>query len=295
MRLEHTFTVPAAVDVVWAALLDPERVAPCMPGATVQSVEDKNFRGSVKVKLGPVSLLYKGSGEFLETDESAHRVVIKASGKDSRGNGTAAATVTVTLSEEGEQTSGTVETDLNITGKPAQFGRGMITEVGGKILNSFADCLASKLGTDSSGSPDTASGDAAAQGSGTASGAGTSGAAGAGSAAGSAGASTAVGSAAGAGDPGPRHQADEGARQRSSAPSESGAGSAGAGAKGTTGRIRAAPSTPTPRDTASDTAAPIDLLDYAGSSIVKRVLPLLGAAAAVIAAVLLVRRKRSSR
>lgn len=145
MRLEHEFSVPAPPDVVWAAVIDPERVAPCMPGATLTAVDGAQFSGGVKVKLGPVSLTYKGQGEFLETDEQAKRVVIKASGKDTRGNGTASATVTVTLTEEGTGTRGSVVTDLTVTGKPAQFGRGMIVEVGGKILDSFASCLATKL------------------------------------------------------------------------------------------------------------------------------------------------------
>jgi carbon monoxide dehydrogenase subunit G len=116
-----------------------------MPGATLTEVAASAFSGTVKVKLGPISLLYKGSGEFLETDEQARRVVIKASGKDARGNGTAAATVTVSLRADGDGTAGSVHTDLSITGKPAQFGRGMISEVGGKILDAFATCLASKL------------------------------------------------------------------------------------------------------------------------------------------------------
>jgi carbon monoxide dehydrogenase subunit G len=146
--LEHQFVVPAPPEVVWAAVIDPERVAPCMPGATLTAVDGPEFSGGVKVKLGPISLLYKGSGEFLETDEQARRVVIKASGKDSRGNGTASATVTVTLAPEGDSsTKGTVVTDLTVTGKPAQFGRGMIVEVGGKILDTFAACLAGKLDT----------------------------------------------------------------------------------------------------------------------------------------------------
>jgi uncharacterized protein len=145
VQLEHTFTVPADVETVWRAVLDPERVAPCMPGATLTEVEGSTFSGTVKVKLGPISLLYKGSGEFLETDEAARRVVIKAAGKDSRGAGTAAATVTVTLAPDGESTVGSVPPDLSVTGKPAQFGRGMISEVGGKILDSFAGNLAATL------------------------------------------------------------------------------------------------------------------------------------------------------
>ncbi|MFD9893120.1 SRPBCC domain-containing protein [Amycolatopsis sp. NPDC059027] len=145
MRLDHEFTVPAPIGEVWQAVVDPERVAPCMPGATLTKVEGDTFSGTVKVKLGPISLLYKGTGEFLEKDEAARKVVIKASGKDSRGAGTAAATVTLTLTEAEGGTHGAVATDLAITGKPAQFGRGMIAEVGGKILDTFAGCLAEKL------------------------------------------------------------------------------------------------------------------------------------------------------
>ncbi|MCE7009112.1 SRPBCC family protein [Kibdelosporangium philippinense] len=141
MQLEHQFTVEAPVDVVWQALLDPERVAPCMPGATLTSVEGGEFAGSVKVKLGPISLVYKGKGEFRETDLATRTVKIKASGKDAR-SGTASADVTVVLSEKDGQTTGAVTTDLTITGKPAQFGRGMIAEVGGKILDTFAQNLA---------------------------------------------------------------------------------------------------------------------------------------------------------
>src|SRR5699024_6512700 len=146
LRLDHEFTVAAPVDEVWQALLEPQRVAPCMPGATLTDVAGDTFKGSVKVKLGPVNLLYKGSGQFQEKDEQARRLVIEASGKDARGAGTASATVTVTLTSEGVGTKGAVATDLNVTGRPAQFGRGMIMDVGGKILDSFADSLADELG-----------------------------------------------------------------------------------------------------------------------------------------------------
>ncbi|RSN65041.1 carbon monoxide dehydrogenase [Amycolatopsis sp. WAC 04182] len=147
MRLDHEFTVPAPVDEVWKAVVDPERVAPCMPGATVTEVDGDAFKGTVKVKLGPISLLYKGTGHFVEKDADARKVVIKAAGKDARGAGTASATVTLTLTEKDGVTHGAVATELAVTGKPAQFGRGMISEVGGKILDSFADCLSGKLAT----------------------------------------------------------------------------------------------------------------------------------------------------
>jgi carbon monoxide dehydrogenase subunit G len=145
MQLEHHVSVPAPIDVVWAAVLDPERVAPCMPGATLTRVDGDSFTGTMKVKVGPVVLLYKGTGTFTEHDEQARRAVLKADAKDSRGNGTVSATVTITLTEEGDQTAGTIATDLSITGKPAQFGRGMISDVGGKILEQFAACLSDKL------------------------------------------------------------------------------------------------------------------------------------------------------
>lgn len=153
MRLDHEFTVPAPIGEVWQAVVDPERVAPCMPGATLTKVEGDKFSGTVKVKLGPISLLYKGNGEFLEKDDAAHKVTIKASGKDSRGSGTAAATVTLTLTEAEGGTHGSVATDLSITGKPAQFGRGLISEVGGKILDTFAGCLSGKLAPEAEPAP----------------------------------------------------------------------------------------------------------------------------------------------
>jgi uncharacterized protein len=145
MQLEHKLSVPAPIDVVWPALLDPERVAPCVPGATLTGFDGDSFTGTVKVKVGPITLLYKGTGTFAEADEQARRAVLKASAKDTRGNGTVTATVTLTLTPDGDRTSGVVSTDLSITGKPAQFGRGMIADVGGKIIEQFSACLSEKL------------------------------------------------------------------------------------------------------------------------------------------------------
>ncbi|MBS9374685.1 SRPBCC family protein [Rhodococcus sp. B50] len=155
MQLEHTLSVPAPVDEVWTALLNPEKVAPCMPGATLTGVDGDTFTGTVKVKLGPVALTFKGTGVYVEKDENARRAVIEANAKDTRGNGTVAATITVVLTGDGDRTDGTVKTDMKITGKPAQFGRGMISDVGGKILEQFADCLSKKLGPEA-GAPEPA-------------------------------------------------------------------------------------------------------------------------------------------
>ena len=145
MQLEHSFTVPVGIDDAWKVLLDIERIAPCMPGAALDSVDGDNFTGTVKVKLGPIGLTYKGKAGFTEKDAAAHRAVIDAQGRDARGNGTAAAKVTATLTEQGAETKVDVVTDLDITGKPAQFGRGVMADVGNKLIGQFADCLAGKL------------------------------------------------------------------------------------------------------------------------------------------------------
>lgn len=142
MKLTHSFTSPAPAEEVWEALLDPERVAPCLPGASLTSVDGKTFSGEVKVKLGPVQLLYRGSGEFVEIDPVLRRAVLKAAGKDTRGNGTASAVVTFQVGSEVE-----IETELAVTGRPAQLGRGLIAEVSGKLVDQFAECLASTLGS----------------------------------------------------------------------------------------------------------------------------------------------------
>lgn len=154
MELTHEFTVPVPVERAWAVLLDIEKVAPCMPGATLTSFDGDAFEGNVKVKLGPVNLTYAGKGRFVSRDETAHTAVIEASGKDSRGRGTAGATVTTSLHPDGAGTLVRVATDLKVTGSPAQFGRGMIADVSKRLVGQFADCLAGKLGEDVPASSD---------------------------------------------------------------------------------------------------------------------------------------------
>lgn len=145
MKLEHEFTVPTSVDEAWKVLLDVERVAPCMPGATLLTVDGDEFTGTVKVKVGPIQVTYKGQAKFAELDESVHRAVIEASGKEARGSGTAAATVVAQMRANGDTTTVSVETELNVTGRPAQFGRGVMEEVAGKLIGQFANCLADEL------------------------------------------------------------------------------------------------------------------------------------------------------
>lgn len=141
MQLEHEFVVPVPVAQAWQVLLDVERIAPCMPGATVESFDGETIEGRVKVKVGPIQVTYAGTARFTDKDEAARRVVIDATAKESRGAGTAQATIEARLLDQGSATKVTVTTDLAITGKPAQFGRGVMVEVGNKLLGKFADCL----------------------------------------------------------------------------------------------------------------------------------------------------------
>jgi len=145
MELEHEFTIPVPVDRAWPVLLDVERVAPCMPGASLDSVDGDDFTGRLKVKVGPITVTYKGDARITEKDADNHAVTMEASGKEARGTGTAAATVNAQLHSEGDNTRVTVKTNFNVTGKPAQFGRGVLSDVGGKLIDRFAERLADQL------------------------------------------------------------------------------------------------------------------------------------------------------
>ncbi len=245
MLLEHTFTVPVPPDEAWVVLLDLERVAPCMPGATLESVTDDGaFTGTVKVKVGPITVTYKGKGRFTERDEAAHRAVIEASGRETRGSGTASATVTATLQgRDGGTTEVLVSTDLAITGKPAQFGRGVMSEVGAKLIGIFAECLADKI----------TAGDA---------------------------------------EPGPA--ADPAAAGDHGTPAPSGSSPGGDQGTSSPGPAPSPAARAAPRPAYEPVeAAPIDLLDIAGGSVAKRVLPpVAGLAALAIALSWWFRRRR---
>jgi carbon monoxide dehydrogenase subunit G len=156
MELEHSFTVPVPPERAMDVLLDVQRVAPCMPGASLDSVEGDDIKGRIKVKVGPISMTYAGTARFGERDTEAGVIVLEASGKETRGAGTASATVRSQLQGENGHTKVVVHTSLNVTGRPAQFGRGVMAEVGGKLIGIFADNLAAMLAADSdagSGSP----------------------------------------------------------------------------------------------------------------------------------------------
>jgi carbon monoxide dehydrogenase subunit G len=145
MKLENRFTVPVPVDEAWQVLLDVERIAPCMPGATLTSVDGDEFEGKVKVKVGPINLTYGGKARFVSKDDATHVAVIDGSGKETRGTGTAKALITCRLIDKGETTDVEVDTDLNVTGKPAQFGRGVLADVSGKLVDQFAACLSDEI------------------------------------------------------------------------------------------------------------------------------------------------------
>ena len=156
MELEHSFTVPVPADQAWDVLLDVERVAPCMPGATLDSVDGDEITGKIKVKVGPISMTYAGTAKFVERDKDAGVVTLEASGKETRGSGTASASVRSVLEDRGSQTHVTVHTTLNVTGKPAQFGRGVMSEVSGKLIGIFAANLADMIANSDGGAPATA-------------------------------------------------------------------------------------------------------------------------------------------
>ncbi len=141
MELNNEFRVAVPVAKTWEVLTDVERVAPCLPGATLLSVDGDEFTGAVKVKVGPITVSYQGEAAFQEKDAAARRVALKASGKETRGNGNAAALVTAQLKDEGDATLVVITTDLTISGKAAQFGRGVLADVAGNLIGQFAKSL----------------------------------------------------------------------------------------------------------------------------------------------------------
>src|SRR5580693_9178105 len=167
IELDNSFTVPVPPGQAWDVLLDVERIAPCMPGASVTSVEGDEVQGQVKVKLGPLSLAYKGTAKFTEKDQASHTIAIEATGRETKGAGTASANVHASL-KPGDAAGSTlvaIHTSLNVTGRPAQFGRSLLPEVSGKLIAQFASNLEAMITADSApeeaGTADDSSGEAA--------------------------------------------------------------------------------------------------------------------------------------
>ncbi|MHB2023399.1 MAG: SRPBCC family protein [Mycobacteriales bacterium] len=153
MQLENTFEVPVPVAEAWAVLLDINRVAPCMPGATLEGVDGDEYTGRVRVKVGPIAMSYRGTARFASLDPDRHVAVIEASGKETRGASTARATITTELHDQGSSTKVRVRTDLTITGRPAQLGRGVLAEVSGKLVDQFAEALAREVTSEQPAAP----------------------------------------------------------------------------------------------------------------------------------------------
>lgn len=265
MELDHEFTVPVPVDQAWPVLLDVERIAPCMPGATLDSVDGDEFTGRLKVKLGAMTITYKGSARIAARDKDTHTVTIEGTGKEARGSGTASATVQAKLHAEGEQTRVTVHTKLNITGRPAQFGRNIMAEVGGKLIGRFADNLAAEIAAPAKTAETEEAAAPAAEPAETVSGNGSS-------------------KAAEAAEP-----TAEPAR-----PTANGDGTPTAPERTPTPSPQVAPAPVAAQQPArSPDDEAINLLEFAGPSIVKRVAPVVAALAGLWVVRRLIRRKRS--
>jgi uncharacterized protein len=161
MKINNEFTVSVPIQQAWDVMLDLQKIAPCLPGAAIQDEKgDGEYDGTMKVKIGPITANYKGKVKVEEADEANHRAVLQATGRDARGQGTASATIVSTLQEEGsDSTRVSVETDMKLTGRAAQFGRGIAQDVATKMLNQFAECLEREI---SGGG--AAAGDGAAEG-----------------------------------------------------------------------------------------------------------------------------------
>lgn len=253
MELTNDFRVSVPVDQAWDVLTDVERIAPCLPGAELKEVEGDEYRGIVKVKVGPITAQYRGKATFVEKNDGDHRAVLRAEGRDTRGQGNANATITATLTPDGDGTAVSVVTDLVVTGKVAQFGRGVLADVSSKLLTQFVQCLENDLLS----SPATGNGAPSAP------------------------ADTATGNG-----PAPAARAPkptETAAPPSPAPAASPAASV------TSKQPAAATATSGPRRIESRPAEPVDLLEAAGIPAAKRAIPIV---AGVLLVLWFLRRRR---
>jgi uncharacterized protein len=267
MELTNEFHVNVPVARAWAVLTDVELIAPCLPGAALEEIEGNEYRGGVKIKVGPITAQYKGKATFLEKDDINHKAVLRAEGRDTKGQGNAAATITAQLIEANGGTDVKVTTDLTITGKVAQFGRGVLADVSAKLLGQFVDCLEHDVLVRPE---ETLSAVASASAVGAA-------AAGA----------VAAGAATGVGATASTHTSGTTATAPVSAPTSG--SSDVASANGATDASKAADAKPTVRKIEYKPAEPVDLLDAAGSPVLKRAAPV---AIAVAILLLLLRSLR---
>ncbi len=145
MELTNDFQVSVPVEQAWSVLTDVERIAPCLPGAELREIQGDEYRGAVKVKVGPITAEYRGKASFIEKDDASRRAVLRAEGRETRGQGNASATITASLEPSGDRTRVSVMTDLAVTGRVAQFGRGVLADVSTKLLDQFVDSLESTV------------------------------------------------------------------------------------------------------------------------------------------------------
>jgi carbon monoxide dehydrogenase subunit G len=246
VKIEDNFRVEVPIEEAWKVLLDLERIAPCLPGAQLTEVEGDEYRGTVKIKVGPITAQYKGVAKITEADEANHKVVLQAEGRDTRGQGNASAAVVATLVEDGAGTVVKIDTDLNITGKVAQFGRGVMADVSSKLLGQFADNLKKDVLT---GTPSES----------------------------------------------PAPQAADGPAEAGTTPTDGGARKQGTASPVDAGFASTGVAEAGPRKIESKEAAPIDLMDAAGGSVGKRVIPLLAGLAAVLALRSIFKRRKKKR
>jgi carbon monoxide dehydrogenase subunit G len=288
MELTNDFRVGVPVERAWEVLTDVELIAPCMPGAQLQEIEGDEFRGVVKVKVGPITAQYKGKATFVERDDDGHKAVLRAEGRETRGQGNASATITAKLTPDGEGTAVSVVTDLTVTGRVAQFGRGVMADVSTKLLGQFVDCLEGKLAAGEVGAGSGGPGPAGAGGP-----ADT-----AAVSAGSAPASPPGGGGAGAeGGHGPLDIASEGAAasREIEAAGERAIAAAANGARSDGERGRSPASSSGVRVVDSPDAEPVDLLDAAGAPVAKRALPVVAGLTVLWLLSVFLRRRRRKR
>jgi carbon monoxide dehydrogenase subunit G len=263
MELNNEFRVGVPIEQAYEVLTDVERIAPCMPGAQLQEVEGEEYRGVVKVKVGPITANYKGAATFLER-EAPTRVMLRAEGRETRGQGNANATITATMDPDGDGTKVAVVTDLTVTGRVAQFGRGVLADVSSKLLGQFVDCLEGKLGEDTGAS---------------------------GGAAPSTPAPVATG---GAGDIASEGAAATARLETPPTPSGSGEPASSSGAAGAEARLNGT-SGPAVRVVDSPEAEPVDLLDAAGVPVAKRIAPAVVGLTILWLLSIFIRRRRRKR
>jgi hypothetical protein len=265
MELTNDFTVNAPIDTAWDTLTDVERIAPCLPGAQLTEIEGDTYRGLVKVKVGPITAQFKGQASFVEKDTEKHRAVLKAEGRDTGGKGNASALITAQLEPIApDVTKVTVATDLTITGKVAQFGRGALADVSEKLLKQFVTNLEATVLTNGAAAPAPA---AAAE-------------------------PAAADPAAASGD---AVVAGNGSATADAAPAAAPAASAGdapaTAPAGATSTASAEAPAPGVRKIESAPVEPIDLLDAAGAPLIKRLLPLIGGAVVLLVVWRILRRR----